>query len=303
MSFLVRLPETLYAADALAGINATEFSFGNARAAAWVAQLSYEDNHKKIQRIAKGWGAISCCRIETEFFSPLPVSSSQCVLIELPQLAILAFAGTDPLNLADWITDFDFRVDSQGLHSGFSRALEVIWKDVVARISAKDRPLLVAGHSLGGALAVLFASRLVQERREHLVGVYTFGMPRSGGQTFAQEVSRSIGRRTFRFIHGSDIVPAMPPSEFGFSHVGTRIQCERHGKFTAASVALQEDDEPQLRSMHLGALRALLQQFCTTGLRSPTIRIDPVGELSRFLPPPIADHLPDRYWQALSLTP
>ena len=30
----------------------------------------------------------------------------------------------------------------------------------------------------------------------------------------------------------------------------------------------------------------------------PTFRDDPFGRLSGLLPPPIADHLPDRYWSA-----
>jgi hypothetical protein len=299
MSFLVRLPESQYATDALSGVDTGEFSFANARAAAWASQLSYEDYYEKITRIATTWGAISCCRLEAKLDFPLPVSSTQVIILEAPRFAVLAFAGTDPLDLADWITDFNFHPNGRGIHSGFGRAVGTIWQDAAARVMTNDRPLIIAGHSLGGALAVLFAHRLVQERRKRLVGVYTFGMPRCCGHAFAHDISQSIGDRTFRFIHGTDIVPTMPPSMFGFSHVGIRVQCERHGKFAPSDIALEPDDEPQ-SSISGRSLREILRQIRTIELRSPEIRTDPIGRLSFLLPLPIADHLPDRYWKALS---
>jgi hypothetical protein len=48
----------------------------------------------------------------------------------------------------------------------------------------------------------------------------------------------------------------------------------------------------------VGVRAGLLQ--IVSGLASPEIRDDALGQASRLLLPAIGDHLPDRYWRALS---
>ena len=58
MSFLVRLPEESYRADAFKNftVNA-DFTLGNAQAMMWLSQLAYEtDDGNKIGRILKRFG-------------------------------------------------------------------------------------------------------------------------------------------------------------------------------------------------------------------------------------------------------
>jgi hypothetical protein len=142
---------------------------------------------------------------------------------------IVAFRGTQPINTADW-NDFIETVDdwvhdgeallikvpyAQGLvHQGFSSSLESLWTAVVAAIreqlTATRLPLIVAGHSKGGALATLAALRLRVEGVATPAGVYTFGSPRVGDTPFSNAYDAAISQ--WRFENNNDLVPHLPPA-------------------------------------------------------------------------------------------
>ena len=125
--------------------------------------------------------------------------------------AVLAFRGSDPVTLPNWVTDVVVKLvpcDEYGgrVHHGFSSVLRHSWQKVERLIEkAKDKPLFLAGHSMGGALAVLTACRLAKAGRPP-VATYTFGSPRIGDRAFC------AGYRlpTYRVVNGLDLVPEMP---------------------------------------------------------------------------------------------
>jgi hypothetical protein len=124
-------------------------------------------------------------------------------------------------------------------------------------------------------------------------------MPRAGGNIFARGLNDTIGAAIFRFVHGEDIVATVPPSKLGFRHVGRRISCERNAKFAASALRPDFDDDPPLRNLSLISLAGTLKLMRGQLHDAPGSRRDPVGRALRLLPPPIADHLPDRYCRAL----
>ncbi|CAL8979217.1 hypothetical protein RHODGE_RHODGE_00871 [Rhodoplanes serenus] len=308
MTFLVRLPIELYPADALAGLlHEAEppappgpCDLGAARAAVWAAQLAYEDELDKIDTVVSGWGARRLVRFDAPASPLLPITGTRGLLLATGDARILAFAGTDPLNLAHWLTDFDIVQTPEGIHRGFDAALDAVWGAVAMALSehAGDARLLITGHSLGGALSVLAAQRLLITfglRPQ----VWTFGMPRVGGPHFAERYEAALGAHTVRLVHGEDIVPTVPPSRLGYGHVGRRLTCARHTRFDAAALCGEPDDEPAFVPALIGGVKEGLRQLWSLSL-APEIRPDPIGQLSRVLPPAFGDHLPDRYWMALA---
>ncbi|GMT04641.1 hypothetical protein PENTCL1PPCAC_26815, partial [Pristionchus entomophagus] len=76
----------------------------------------------------------------------------------------------------------------------------------------QNHSLILTGHSLGGALASLAAAQTVKIGRCSVsqVKLYTFGQPRVGTYQFSKNFD-DLGIESYRIVHGSDAVPALPP--------------------------------------------------------------------------------------------
>ncbi len=115
---------------------------------------------------------------------------------------VAAFTGTDPFSLPDWIDDLDvvkadFPFPGCGgaaagpcrVHRGFLEAYLQIREQVLDALSALRRlhaasPLLLTGHSLGGALATFAALDVIHLLNDSVPVLYTFGKPRVGNRAF-----------------------------------------------------------------------------------------------------------------------
>ena len=165
--------------------------------------------------------------------------------------AILAFRGSEP-KVDDWAVNFDFTPDEGAggcIHEGFWKSLGVVWTDIINCLEdLNPENLWLTGHSLGGALAVLAAARLVlgehpsgEEVPHRLAtsirGVYTFGQPRVGDWQFASKYEDHLGTKTFRFVNNNDVVARVPPAVLGFRHVGRMLLFDQ-------TSALTERDNP-----------------------------------------------------------
>ncbi len=149
-------------------------------------------------------------------------------------LAVVAFRGTELDDPSDLFTAANFVLtpwadDSGGslgqVHEGFAKALED--NDILGTVrtclaSMVPAPrVLLAGHSLGAALATLAASRMPSS---HL---YTFGSCRVGDSSFAQAM-RTVSHT--RFVDCCDLVTRVPPEVFSYVHVGSFCYIDRNGR-------------------------------------------------------------------------
>ena len=131
---------------------------------------------------------------------------------------ILAFRGTRPDSIKNLLTDARANLvpwpESAGrVHSGFATAARSLLPRISQRMeSTRPDPnnFILAGHSLGAALATLTATTC---RPAWLV---TLGSPRVGDAAFAATVRAA---KTVRLVDCCDLVTEMPPPIDGYEHI------------------------------------------------------------------------------------
>lgn len=144
----------------------------------------------------------------------------------------IVFRGSE--SRTDWVINimFRFRVasfvtnnDDVCAHSGFVYQWKGVRKQIVHVLKEKhdqSKPIVVCGHSLGGAVATIAAVEL-QNTGFHCI-LITFGSPRAlnwyGMQKFKQDNITG-----YRITNGADVVTMVPVVML--HHVGMPIECHR----------------------------------------------------------------------------
>jgi triacylglycerol lipase len=318
MSIFTTLPRESYDDRAFGGFDpkADGFVLANARAMAWAAQLAYEtETPDKMRDVAAAWGfaALEPLIVQHKVATFLTVTDTRGFVAAGDKATVVGFSGTDPPNLANWITNFDASMTEHGgarIHAGFLRATlaaRPLLEDALTRLHASGRPLYVVGHSLGAAVAVVAARLIASDAQRPVSRVYAFGMPRTGDQAFAEACGAQLGDRIYRLVHGTDIVPGVPfdLAKFNYRHVGRYLRCPSGGSFMAAELTPgSSSDEPNLGRDALERLKGEFRR--ASSWRWPTLSFDSRALLKAFvetLPGQIRDHLPDKYIAACARAP
>ena len=126
-------------------------------------------------------------------------------------VAYLVFRGTEPRDFCDIRSDVRASLttvtldgESFELHSGYLESFNVVRADIEQALDAtRLDQLIVTGHSLGGALAIV-TTRLLKP--DSTGACYTFGAPPVG----TIDVQNSLKTPVYEIINELDIVPRLP---------------------------------------------------------------------------------------------
>ena len=331
MSFLTTFPEDVYPTRSLSvSIQTEAFGIELAQALMWMSQAAYETTadrsetgaKRKLERILERWGF--------ECMTRLSQGGTEGFVAESESALVVAFAGTDPVIAANWITDFNIRTGPDGVHRGFSDGVAGVGPALIGALGGTTKHIFLVGHSLGGALAVVTAWRLTGDNQGladwiprgggidvgRIAGVLTFGMPRAGNEAFEIAYrSRGLWQKTARLEYGSDIIPSLPPAVTGqlaFRHVGPALHCPHGGQFSD-SLPLRDDPDDRIELAQLEGLLGITDGVTLRTVRDAWGRIldhgvprSPAGGTATLiidrLPYFLRDHLQDCYLEALGWT-
>lgn len=153
---------------------------------------------------------------------------------------IIAFAGTRTSH--DFLRNLDaFQEEGFGghVHAGMKKSMGEIWPELEAHLEeARARggdhePLRVAltGHSLGGAFALLTATRLHALEGYEVTSVLALGPPKAVDSEARDAIEASgLSERVWRVLLHSDLVYDLPWSIFGqYEHVGIPVYLDQDG--------------------------------------------------------------------------
>jgi triacylglycerol lipase len=190
----------------------------NCHRMAVLAQIAYHDKEEADKEYA------SVGYPNTDFFD---FDGAQCYAVWNDEEYVLCFRGTEPTELSDIAADLnalpDKAVVGGYVHNGFQNELEKIWSDVYRKTEEirGSRKFYICGHSLGGAMATIAASRF----KYRVDCLYTYGSPRAGTKGFVKNVVCTH----YRHVNNNDAVPTVPPALFGYRHHGTLRYINHYG--------------------------------------------------------------------------
>ncbi|KAF2300880.1 hypothetical protein GH714_017990 [Hevea brasiliensis] len=147
----------------------------------------------------------------------------------------------------------------------------------------KNAKFVVTGHSLGGALAILFPCVLViQEETEiisRLLNIYTFGQPRIGDEKLGMFMEAHLnypGTRYYRVVYCNDMVPRVPFDDkvFAFKHFGVCLYYDSNyfGQFMDEEPNKNFFDLMNFIPMRLNALWEIFRSFVISHAFGPEYR-------------------------------
>lgn len=194
---------------------------------------------------------------------------TQLLWLENDDVAIVVFRGTEFDLPEDRHTDLDtkkfkltsayltdlFKTQKKDLihdqvDNGALRSLEIassmLFKEILHLRSSSEKsghppkPLFIAGHSMGGALAQILGfyimeynqtlrSQIGPQAAINLKAIYSYGAPRIGNESWARHMdylSKISGVGNYRFIYDKDPVPLVPCDDF--KHAGTPVYLDPH---------------------------------------------------------------------------
>jgi len=287
------------------------------------AGYAYSDGRTVTEMMTRlGMEKCTCLTVSFRNDPMFVAATAHVIQSEDGRVVVVAFRGTEPVNLINWLTDIDaaqhkVRLDEDApidVHPGFYRNVRAIRyklrEALLLALAGKpvdgnvDTPtdrapmeaLYFTGHSLGGAMAALLALLVRRDDQDEasfggaLAAVYTFGQPMVGSPALAAtcDADPRLGGRLFRYVYEGDPIPGMPSRDTGrWGHFGQ----QRH------HVTGLMDERWQPSTSNVGQIRFVGQlavAFGSLGL-SQLLVLQRIPVLYR-----IDDHRPHHYIEKLA---
>ena len=172
-----------------------------------------------------------------------------------PGTYLVAFRGTDsildmvkdlyiktvpfkPYDAPDFPHDVLVATGFNGIYAdaggGMASSMQQQLFTKLAKLDPAPKTVVATGHSLGGALASLFALDVAASRGDLKAASTTFASPRVGDETWQSTYDKTFGLQsaTYRIVNYYDWVPALPPEWlsveppqgiFNYRHVGQQF--------------------------------------------------------------------------------
>ena len=255
-------------------LNALGFNLNNAYSCCQLSEAAYLPKELIGHKLVEEWKMLSV--------SPFDNNNARGFVASSDDVTVVSFTGSE-FDIDLWQENIDAQFctgpfqSKDRVHRGFNLGISEIAEDLISKIRAisnANSKIIITGHSLGGAIANIFAAHMFhQEIKPHLV--YTFGSPRVGCKNFRRLYDYISKGRSFRIVNRHDIVPRTPPRVSRFHHVGELHYIDPSGN-------IHKD---------ISAWNRLLLYLDPTG-KTPKSHIK---EIIKRLPNAIEDHLLKNY--------
>ena len=141
-------------------------------------------------------------------------TDTQAYITHNDELILIAVRGTQ--QTADFLRDADalqvpFEEGVGQVHRGFYGAAKKTAAFVTSYLDRfyAGQKLLICGHSLGGAVALLLSEMLRRRPEGYTLQLYTYGAPRAADATFTKNAEALVH---YRMVNHNDPIPSVPGS-------------------------------------------------------------------------------------------
>ncbi|WP_339409149.1 lipase family protein [Pseudomonas sp. EA_35y_Pfl2_R5] len=140
------------------------------------------------------------------------LGEAQAFITHDDRMVLIVARGTQ--EIADWVRDVNAtQVPNEAgegqAHHGFHESFKAVRDFVVPYLEfarTNNQKIVVCGHSLGGAIALLMAEWIRNNWSEDVL-LYTYGSPRAGDEAFVKGASALTHHR---IVNHNDLIPTVP---------------------------------------------------------------------------------------------
>ncbi len=201
----------------LASLTKPDFDWRKALSLALASRLSYAKKGE-VERVAKDVWRLRTCEV-------VAADDTQCFVATSADAVLVSFRGS--YNVGDWLSNLNMSITTRpygAVHRGFLAGFQVVQEPLEALLGKYPaRPVILTGHSRGGALALIAASEWKDKYK--IAAIHTFGQPAVGQASFTEFFEKAYARKYYRFVNNQDIVPRVPP---WFEHCGWLLHFDAH---------------------------------------------------------------------------